>query len=107
MLIQSNPTVASPNLNPNISGFPKPPVRAQLVDEQIPQPDEKALANFHGGALDPAFPAIENSRSAEAALDSIRLLIRNDPAGTLSAQANSRPETVLELLQGLELQLEH
>jgi hypothetical protein len=100
MLIQPNSNVAAGKLVPDYGTSPKPS-----------HPDNKKSEDNSGAGLVEreeslqrfGFPSapISDSREAEEALKFIRRQILSFPAESTSAQANSRPETVFELLQGL------
>jgi hypothetical protein len=86
-----------------VADYGASPRTSRLEDEKGGDNSGAALVEREEVLQKFGFPSapITDSREAEEALKFVRNQILSFPAESTSAQANSRPEAVFELLQGL------
>lgn len=107
MVINSNPQL-TPNSNA-VNGAAGAPKKSALrtisgAEEGSPSADAADIGvSSRSGAeeLVSAESPISDERIAQEATEFARSHILGNPSATVSVQANSRPEAVLELLQGI------
>ncbi|MBM3840112.1 MAG: hypothetical protein FJ398_19525 [Verrucomicrobia bacterium] len=101
MVIQTNPQTGA-GANPGTS------VQSKLNrkgNPDAPQPpsenDELAISPRSTNRLASTFPPIFDADQAEEVTEFLRHHILTRPAASISVQANSRPQAVFELLDGI------
>jgi flagellin-like hook-associated protein FlgL len=101
MVIQTNVQTAT-GANAGTSVHAKPNRKGTPADDRPPSDrDEVAILPRGTNRLSSTFPPISDSHGAEEVTEFLRHHILTRPAASISVQANSRPQAVFELLDGI------
>lgn len=101
MVIQTNAQTAT-GANAGTSVQAKPNRKGSPTDAQPPsETDEVAISPRGTNRLSPTFPPIFDANRAEEVTEFLRHHILTRPSASISVQANSRPQAVFELLDGI------